>query len=238
MWKTRWKVWTTLAERGSRRRTAEKLCRRSFCIKPAESGWAAGKIWPLFSGGPVRICRKAAAPCRRRRRPLHSARGPSKAGGSGTRPYGPHPPRCARHLPLNGKACGRPKAAPTAGDGPSALVRQSQARFWTRNSDNFCIPRAQWPGLNSGKSLKFCAPEMFCPVQGVTPVNGVRGKATMSTKCSSGAVPGGSLVTFWPSRKSLAARRRRNPPAIMNPAASGWPGRPGRRRRRPGPGRG
>ena len=54
---------------------------------------------------------------------------------------------------------------------------------------------------------------MFCPPQGVTPVNGVRGKATMSTKCSSGAVPGGVLVTLPPWAKSLAARRRRNSPA-------------------------
>ena len=45
------------------------------------------------------------------------------------------------------------------------------------------------------------------------PRNGVRGKATMSTKCSSGAVPGGVLVTLPPWAKSLAARRRRNPPA-------------------------
>src|SRR5699024_5509359 len=42
---------------------------------------------------------------------------------------------------------------------------------------------------------------------------GVRGKATMSTKCSSGAVPGGVLVTLPPRAKSLAARRRRNSPA-------------------------
>ena len=61
--------------------------------------------------------------------------------------------------------------------------------------------------------LRFCAPEGFCPLQGVTPVMGERGKATMSTKCSSGAVPGGVLVTLPPRAKSLAARRRRNSPA-------------------------
>ena len=43
-------------------------------------------------------------------------------------------------------------------------------------------------------------------------VMGVRGKATMSTECSSGAVPGGVLVTLPPRAKSLAARRRRNSP--------------------------
>ena len=63
------------------------------------------------------------------------------------------------------------------------------------------------------------------------PRNGVRGKATMSTKCSSGAVPGGVLVPTMstkcssgavpggvlvplpPWAKELAARRRRNSPA-------------------------
>ena len=71
---------------------------------------------------------------------------------------------------------GRPHgAAPTAGTTPGALVRQSQAQLWSRNSDNFCIPRAQWPGLNSEKPLHFCAPEIFSPAKGITPVTGVRG---------------------------------------------------------------
>ena len=52
----------------------------------------------------------------------------------------------------------------------------------------------------------------FLPDQRDNPRNGVRGKATMSTKCSSGAVPGGVLVTLPPRAKSLAARRRRNIP--------------------------
>ena len=50
----------------------------------------------------------------------------------------------------------------------------------------------------------------FLPDRRDNPRNGVRGKATMSTKCSSGAVPGGVLVTLPPRAKSLAARRRRN----------------------------
>ena len=82
-----------------------------------------------------------------------------------------------------------------------------------RTNHNFGTASPQWGGLNRRKPLRFCAPEMFCPPQGVTPVNGVRGKATMSTKCSSGAVPGGVLVTLPPWAKSLAARRRRNSPA-------------------------
>ncbi len=39
------------------------------------------------------------------------------AGGPVYRPYGPHPPRFAQHLPLKGKACGRLIAAPTGWDG-------------------------------------------------------------------------------------------------------------------------
>ena len=113
------------------------------------------------------------------------------------------------------------RAAPTVGNGPGVLVRQTQAQAWNRTSGNFCKPRAQWPGLNSEKPLHFCAPEIFCPPQGVTPAFGVRGKATMSTKCSSGAVPGGVLPSFSPWKKKVAARRRRNIPrttdAIRNP---------------------
>ena len=41
-----------------------------------------------------------------------------------------------------------------------------------------------------------------------SPRNGVRGKVTMSTKCSSGAVPGGVLPSFSPWKKKVAARRR------------------------------
>ena len=52
----------------------------------------------------------------------------------------------------------------------------------------------------------------FLPDRRDNPRNGVRGKATMSTKCSSGAVPGGVLVPLPPWAKELAARRRRNPP--------------------------
>ena len=79
--------------------------------------------------------------------------------------------------------------------------------------------------------LRFCAPEMFCLTKGVTPVTGVRGKATMSTKCSSGAVPGGVLPSFSPWKKKVAARRRRNIPRTTSeirtlpphPAPSGPP---------------
>ena len=97
--------------------------------------------------------------------------------------------------PGRGKACGRPKAAPTAESGPGALARQSQAQFWNRNNSKFCKPRAQWPGLNSGKPLRFCAPEMLCLAQGVTPVNGVRG-----------ALPNPSLLPAKPSEAGSPGR--------------------------------
>ena len=47
---------------------------------------------------------------------------------------------------------------------------------------------------------KFCRAHQEC-----VPRNGVRGKATMSTKCSSGAVPGDPLVSFPSLGKKLAA---------------------------------
>ena len=113
-------------------------------------------------------------------------------------------PVCALgHLPPRGKACRRLIAAPTADieaapfsrrgrsrTGPTAylpgaLVRQTQAQMRNRTSGNFCKPRARWPGGNSDTHSDFRAPKIFFLVQGVTPVNGVRGKANMSAKRSS-----------------------------------------------------
>ena len=82
-----------------------------------------------------------------------------------------------------------------------ALARQSQAQRRNRTRPNFCKPRAQWPERKHKPPLRFCAPKNLCLTQGVTPVMGVRGKATMSTKCSAGAVPGGVLVTLPPRAK-------------------------------------
>ena len=67
------------------------------------------------------------------------------------------------------------KGRPYGGNAPQVLVRQSQALLWNRDSGNFCKPRAQWPGGNRGQLLHFCAPEIFCLTQGVTPVMGVWG---------------------------------------------------------------
>ena len=64
------------------------------------------------------------------------------------------------------------RVAPTAETRPGALVQQSQARKWNRTGPNF--PHIQ--GLVARREfrtpLRFCAPEMLCPPQGVTPVMG------------------------------------------------------------------
>ena len=61
------------------------------------------------------------------------------------------------------------------GFAPGALVRQTQAQTWNRTKNKFCKLRAQWPGLNGRRPLRFCAPEGFCQPQGVTLVREVRG---------------------------------------------------------------
>ena len=66
---------------------------------------------------------------------------------------------------------GEPLGAP-ARIAPGALARQRQARLWKRCTCNFCKPRARWPGRTRGPPLRFCAPEIFCPAQGITPVMG------------------------------------------------------------------
>ena len=93
------------------------------------------------------------------------------------------------HLPLKGKAGGYAfKAFPFRGRCP----RRGQMRYpvflnryrWfgklrRRNgaapAPIFHKPRAQWPGGNLDQPLRFCAPEIFCLVQGVTLVMGVLG---------------------------------------------------------------
>ena len=61
------------------------------------------------------------------------------------------------------------RAAPTAIFAPGAFARQTQARKWNRTGGNFCKPRAQWPGRNRGKPLKFCAPEILQDLTGTRP---------------------------------------------------------------------
>ena len=67
------------------------------------------------------------------------------------------------------------------GFAPGAMARQSQAQSLNRNSSNFCKPRAQWPGLNCGKPLRFCAPEILCLTLRDNPRKWGPGKAVLWT---------------------------------------------------------
>ena len=53
------------------------------------------------------------------------------------------------------------RVASTAYSAPVLLVRKQQAQLWNRTGNNFCKPRAQWPGGDSDQPLHFCAPEMM-----------------------------------------------------------------------------
>ena len=94
----------------------------------------------------------------------------------------------ARHLPPKGKAFGRPQGSPLRqirkqqhfsrrgrsqtgppGFVPGALARQTQAQILDRTSGIFCTPRAQWPGGNSDRPLRFCAPEKMHGLSGGRP---------------------------------------------------------------------
>ena len=109
---------------------------------------------------------------------------------------------------LLGLDTGRPmfrataRVAPTAENGPGAFARQGQAQLWNRSSSNFCKPRAQWPGRNCGQSLRFCAPEIICLAEGLTPVMGSGESGPMDlggakrSRSPSAAPPGDPLVTF------------------------------------------
>ena len=117
---------------------------------------------------------------------------PFGTGGSGTCAEGgdlpPHPPRIRSAPPPKGKAFGRPQGSPLRrirkqqhfsrrgrsqtgppGFVPGALARQTQAQILDRTSGNFCNPRAQWPGGNSDRPLRFCAPEKMHGLSGGRP---------------------------------------------------------------------
>ena len=97
--------------------------------------------------------------------PLRANQNISRRAGEDTRPYGGNRPR------------------DVGLDHPGAGMEPQQRQFLQTQGP---VARREFR-----HPLRFCAPEGFCPLQGVTPVMGERGKATMSTKCSFGAVPGG-----------------------------------------------
>ena len=98
----------------------------------------------------------------------------------------PHSPRMrSAPSPWKGEGLGAAQcAAPTVGNGPGVLVRQTQAQKWSRTRSNF--PQTQGPVARREfrHSLRFCASEMFCLTKGVTPVMGVLGPTpTVRGRC-------------------------------------------------------
>ena len=65
-------------------------------------------------------------------------------------------------------------------------------------------------------SRPVCAPEMFCPLQGVTPVTGVRGKGEYGHAVSILSRPP-AILWFLSHRWERNSPRRANPPAYNNP---------------------
>ena len=131
--------------------------------------------------------------------------------------------RYARHLPLirgigplTGGIGLPPRVAPAAGTTPGALVRQSQAQLWSRSSDNFCIPRAQWPGLNSGMPLHFLRAGNSIPGQRDNPRNGGPGVSRHGERSSPLRHPPAIL---W----FLSHRWERNSPRRAKPCEAARP---------------
>ena len=104
-------------------------------------------------------------------------RGSSSAQGVGGRVRTPAPMAYSEALSFfrRGALC-----APAGGQRPPLRRKTDRERWFGKARRgcgtafvlNFCTPRAQWPGGNLDQPLRFCAPEMFCPFQGVTPVTG------------------------------------------------------------------
>ena len=96
----------------------------------------------------------------------------------GGKPRGhPHPPPSGAPSPLEGEGLrATARVAPTAYSAPVPLARQSQAQLWNRIDPEFLQTQGpSGPGRNRKRPLRFCAPEIFCLTQGITPVMGDRG---------------------------------------------------------------
>ena len=103
-------------------------------------------------------------------------------------------------------AYGQPPS-PLQGEGyfaPGALAQKTQAQCENRTRNKFCTPRAQWPGRKRRQALLILRAGNEAPTkQEGVPRNGVRGKATMGTKCPSEPSP----AAFW----LLCRRGQSNP---------------------------
>ena len=145
-----------------------------------------GLLPGLGRGGPWASRRGSCKPRRHPHPPPSGA--PSPLEGEGLRAADSRPYKENRNpIPYLARATAR--VAPTAYPAPGALVRETQAQFLNRTSGNFCKPRAQWPGRKRGGHSIFARRKFSNIKQESVPRNGVRGKATMSTKCSSEPSP-------------------------------------------------
>ena len=75
-------------------------------------------------------------------------------------------------------------AAPTTYPAPVPLARQIQAQLWNRIGPEFLQRQGPVARKEFRHSLRFCAPEGFCPLQGVTSVSGVREKRSYGPRRS------------------------------------------------------
>ena len=156
---------------------------------------------------------------------------PFGTGGSGTCAEGgdlpPHPPRIRSAPPPKGKAFGRPQGSPVRrirkqqhfsrrgrsqtgppGFVPGALARQTQAQNLNRTECNFGEARPQWAGRKRRPPLKFCAPEIPCLPQGITPVMGVWGKAVIGERSSPLRRPPASFGSFSTGKRNSPRRAK------------------------------
>ena len=159
------------------------------------------------------------------------------AGGPVCRPYGPHPPRFARHLSLKGKACGRPKASPMAENGPGTLVRRRQAQKRNRTSPNFLPAQApSGAGRNRAQALLILrAGNVLLTsrgnprIRGPGPTPPVRGRCRVATEGIGWATRSTGTVLLWsrPRRRfgdfAAAGKVTRRPQAAKSPCEKSHP---------------
>ena len=182
--------------------------------RPARQAWgnfrdtAGGTIpYPLCPFGPSPLDKGSLPSPTNRKKTLRVWVGEPLGAPAGGKQRGhPHPPPSGAPSPLEGEGLG-PARIRTGSVG----LRKPRRMSGTAPATIFANLGPSGPaGIQTSHSdfarRKFCRTHQEC-----VPRNGVRGKATMSTKCSSGAVPGGVLPSFSPWKKKVAARRRRNP---------------------------
>ena len=112
---------------------------------------------------------------------------------------------------------GRLIAAPTAGTGLGRWFGNGRRRSGTAATVIFHTARPQWGRMEPLTATQILRAGNFLPNLRDNPRNGgSRGWGSWRMRRSRirlAPSPSAFLVTFWASKKSLAARRRRNPPA-------------------------